>query len=159
MTEVARSLDTTMNPPVAVERPLPDNALDLPFEFSFNCHGCRFIAGVEDTPDGAVLSVEGVVATVPFSAGSPAARAMTIAMLANHPSLEIVGLELAGRNRIVLRGQVPLGDHSSRSGTIAVVSAMLSAAKPLIDILKTCGACTVTPPIDFDGAEAIVAVS
>ncbi len=159
MTEAARISDTIAIPQVAVERSLPDIALELPFEISFNCYGCQFSAGAEDSPDGAVLSVEGVVGTIPFSAESAAARAMTRAMPAGRPSSEIVRFELAGRNRIVLHGQAPLGDHPSRAVVIAAVSAVLSAAKPLIDILAVCGACTMAPPIDFGDTGAVVAVS
>ncbi len=159
MTEAARIADTTEKSPVAVKRSLPDNALDLPCELSFNCHGYQFNAGAEDSPDGVMVSVEGVVGTIPFSAESRAARQMTMEMLAKGPSSEIVRLELAGRSRIVLRGQAPLGDHPSRAGFVAVVSAMLSAAKPLIDILQDCGACALAPPMDFDDPEVALAVS
>ena len=159
MAEAVRIPDTIANPPAAVERSLPEIALELPFEISFTCYGCRFSAIAEDSPDGVAISVEGVVGTIPFSAQSPAARAMTIAMLAKRPSSDIVWLELAGRNRIVLRGQAPLGDNPNPAVAVAAVSAVLSAAKPLIDVLADCGACTMAPPIHFDDTEAADAVS
>ncbi len=156
MAEAVRIPNSIANPPVAVERSLPDIGLDLPFEISFTCYGCQFSAITEDSPDGVAVSVEGVVGTIPFSAESPAARAMTIAMLAKRPSSDIVRLELAGRNLIVLRGQALLGDRPSRAVAVAAVSAVLSAAKPLIDILADCGVFTRAPPIHFDDTEAAV---
>ena len=159
MAEAVRLPDTNANPPVVVERALPGIALELPFEISFTCYGCQFNAIAQDSPDGVAVSVEGVVGAIPFSAESPAGRAMTIAMLARRPSSDIVCLELAGRDRIVLRGQAPLGGHPSRAVAVAAVSAVLSAAKPLIDILADCGVFTMAPPIHFDDTEAAVAVS
>ncbi len=159
MAEAVRMPNTIANPPVAVERSLPDIALELPFEISFTCYGCQFSAITEDSPDGVAVLVEGFVGVIPFSAESPAARAMTIAMLARRPSSDIVCLELAGRDRIVLRGQAPLGDHPSRAVAVAAVSAVLSAAKPLFDILADCGVFTMAPPVHFDDTEAAVAVN
>ena len=156
MAEAVRIPDTIANPPAAAERLLPDIALELPFEVSFTCYGCQFSAIAEDSPDGVAVSVEGIVGTVPFSAESPAARAITIAMLAKRPSSDIVCLELAGRNRIVLHGQVPLGDHPSRAVAVAAVSAVLWSAKPLIDILADCGVRAMAPPIHFDDSEVAV---
>lgn len=155
MAEAIRIPDTIANQPVAAERPLTDIAFELPFEISFACYGCQFSAIAEDSPDGVAVSVEGVVGTVPFSAESPAARAMTIAMLAKRPSSDIVCLELAGRNRIVLRGRVPLGDRPSRAAAVAAVSAVLWSAKPLINILADCGGAKA-PPIHFDDTEVAV---
>jgi hypothetical protein len=159
MTEPARISDRISNPPVAVERSVPVNELELPLEISFSCHGCQFIANAKDSPGGAVISVEGVVGTIPFSAESPKARAMIRELLAKRSSSEIVWLELAGRNRIELRGQAPLGERPSRAGAVAAVSAVLSAAKPLIDILMDCGACAMATLIDLDGAGAAPAAS
>ena len=159
MTEAVPISDTIMNPPSAIERSGPVNELDLPFEISFSCFGCEFLGNAEDLPDGVVMSVAGVVGTIPFSAESPEIRAMMREMLARRPSAEIAWLELAGRNRVVLRGQVPLGERSSRAVAVAAVSAMLSAAKPLIDILVDCGARTPVTSIDLDGAEAAAAAS
>ncbi len=156
MAEAVRIPDTIANPPAAAERLLPDIALELPFEVSFTCYGCQFSAIAEDSPDGVAVSVEGVVGTVPYSAESPAARAMTLAMLARRPSTDVVCLEHAGRNRIVLRGRALLGDHPSRAVAVAAVSAVLWSAKPLIDILADCGARTMAPPIRFDDTEVAV---
>lgn len=159
MTEAVPNSDTITNPPNAFERTAPVNELDLPFEISFSCYGCEFIANAEDSPDGAVMSVAGVVGTIPFSAESPEIRAMMREMLARRPSAEIAWLELAGRNRVVLHGQAPLGERPSRAGAVAAVSAMLSAARPLIDILVDCDACTMVTLVDFGGAEAVAAAS
>jgi hypothetical protein len=108
----------------------------------------------ENSPDGAVVSVEGIVGTIPFTAESSAARARTKALLAARPSSGIVRLELAGRNRIMLRGQAPLGDKPSPAGAIAAASAVLAAAKPLLDMLAVCGASTLARPVDRDDTEA-----
>ena len=113
MAEAARLSETIANFPAAFDRPSPDIALELPAEISFDCHGCRFSAVVADSPDGAVVSVEGIVGVIPFSAESSAARARTRALLAARPSSEIVRLELDERDRIVLRGRAPLGAEPS----------------------------------------------
>ena len=159
MTEAERISDRIMNLPVAVDRSVPVNELELPLEISFGCYGRQFIANAEDSPGGAVISVEGVVGTIPFSAESAEARAMIRELLAKRPSSEIVWLELAGRNRIELCGQAPLGERPSLAGAVAAVSAVLSSAKPLIDILVDCGTCTPVTVINLDGAEAAVATS
>ena len=96
MTETANFLETLVTPPGA--------ALDLPIEISFVCHGCRFGVVAEESPDGVVVTGEGIVAVIPFSAESLEARAKTKTLLASRPASVIVRLELAARNRIMLRG-------------------------------------------------------
>ncbi len=159
MTEVERGSETIAEPPVTVGWTVSAFALDLPATISFSCYGCQFSAVARDSTDGAVISVEGVVGAIPFSAESPAARATTRAMLALRPSLDIVRLELTERYRIVLRGQAPLGDHPSRAGAVAAASAVMSAAKPLMDILAVCGAGAVSRPIDGADTEAAKAAA
>ena len=139
--------------------PANSNELDLPFEISFSCYGGQFIANAEDRPDGGVISVQGVVGTIPFSAESLEARAILREMLAKRPSSQIAWLERAGRNRVVLCGQAPLGDNPSRAGAVAALTAVLSAGKPLIDILVDCGACAPILPSEFEGAETAPAVN
>lgn len=127
MAEAARISELIANFPAAFDRPSPDVALELPAEISFDCHGCRFSAVAENSPDGAVVSVEGIVGAIPFSAESSTARARTRELLAARPSSDIVRLELDGRSRIMLRGQAPLGDKPSPTGAIAAASAVLAA--------------------------------
>ena len=155
MSKTARLSESIVISTAAADRPSPGIALQLPAEFSFDCHGCRFSAVAEDSPDGAVVSVEGIVGAVPFSAESVTARARTRALLAMRPSSDVVRLELAGRNRIVLRGQAPLGDEPSPAAAIAAASAVLSAAKPLMDILALCSASALVRPIARSIARSI----
>jgi hypothetical protein len=152
MTETLGKLDKFIRPAGASD-------LDLPIELSFSCFGGEFVANAEDTSDGAVISVEGVVGTIPFSAESPEARANLRALLAQRPSSEIVWLERADRNRIILRGRAPLGENPSKSGAVAALSAVLSAGKPLIDILVDCGARTAMKPTGFDGVDVSTAAN
>ena len=144
MTESVAELDS-------IARPAGRGDLELPLELSFRCFGGQFIANAEDTSDGAVISVEGIVGTIPFSAESLEARACLRDVLAKRPSTEIAWLERAGRNRIVLRGEVSLGENPSKAGAVAALSAVLSAGKPLIDILMDCGAWAPATPIELDG--------
>jgi hypothetical protein len=114
----------------------------------------RFFANAEDSPNGAVISIEGVVGKIPFSAESPEARASLRQVLSRRPSSEVVWLERAGRNRVVLRGEAPLGQNPNRAGVVAALSAMLSAGKPLLDILADCGACAPVTAVEAENADA-----
>ncbi len=158
MTVASPRPETNTSPVITVDRSAPGVALNLPVEIAFDCFGRHFSVVARDTPEGAVVSVAGIVGSVPFSAEGPAARAMTRAMLERRPSSEIVRLELADRNRIALVGEAPLGERPSPAAIVAVASALVSAAKPLIDILAACGA--VTNSIERDQPwKAAVAVS
>lgn len=139
-TETQQVSLTNYESPIVVDRSLPGIALKLPISISFSYLGCRISAVARDTSDGPVVSVTGVVGSVPFSVESPTARIMIRAILANLPSSGIVKLEAGERNQIVLRGEAPIGNPPSPAGVVAAASAVLSAAKPLIDLLAEIGA-------------------
>ena len=132
-TETQQVSLTNYESPIVVDRSLPGIALKLPISISFSYLGCRISAVARDTSDGPVVSV-------PFSVESPTARMMIRAILANLPSSGIVKLEAGERNQIVLRGEAPIGNPPSPAGVVAAASAVLSAAKPLIDLLAEIGA-------------------
>ena len=154
MTQSEPVPETNAKPPISVDRAAHSIAFNLPVTISFSCYGCRFDAVARETPAGPVVSVNGVVGAIPFSAESTAARAMTKAVLARHPSSQIVRLELDERGLIAIRGEAPLGDTPSPAGAVAAASAVLSAAKPLMDILAQCGANIAAPTTDPNVADA-----
>lgn len=118
-------------------RALCSGAISLPATFGFACYNTRFdVAVVRNGDDGAKLSVQANLGSLPYSAESMLARQYIKAMVQVGSDLPYAELSLSRKQAITVRGTMEFPDHPAQGIIVASAAAIAIAVKPIIDIIS-----------------------